>query len=77
MPCARGAAEPRDRCLPPEMINHFATIIIPGQSGTYLHMHGRVADLLADSGQSQRPPSEPAEKDGSERAGRGDYLGGY
>src|SRR5450631_2273024 len=30
-------------------------IIIPGQSGTYRHSHGRVTALLADTG--RRPPS--------------------
>jgi hypothetical protein len=28
----------------------LAAIIIPGQSGTYRHLHGRVTDLLAESG---------------------------
>ena len=38
--------------LSAEMIIHFAAIIIPGQSGTYRHLRGRVTDLLADSGLS-------------------------
>jgi hypothetical protein len=29
--------------------------IIPGQSGTYRHLQHRVADLLADSGQTFAP----------------------
>jgi hypothetical protein len=39
--------------LSTEMIICLAAIIIPGQSGTYRHLHGRVTGLLADSCQTE------------------------
>jgi hypothetical protein len=33
-------------------------IIIPGQSGTYRHLHSRVTDLLAESGLTAAPPRD-------------------
>ena len=39
-----------DRCPLHWAGNHLAAIIIPGQSGTYRHLPGRVTGLLADSG---------------------------
>jgi hypothetical protein len=37
-------------CLSILDVHYFAAIIIQGQSGTYLHLPGRVTDLLANSG---------------------------
>jgi len=41
-----------DRCPLRWDDHHLAAMIIPGQSGTYPHLHGRVAGLLTESGLS-------------------------
>jgi hypothetical protein len=42
--------QPRFGCPLRWAANHLAAIIIPGQRGTYRHLQGRVAGLLADPG---------------------------
>jgi len=48
---------PPDRCPLHWAGHHLAAIIIPGQSGTYRHLQGRVTDLFADSGLTGRRAS--------------------
>ena len=43
-----------DRCPLRWAGHHLAAIIIPGQSGTYRHLQGRVTGLLVESGQRPR-----------------------